>query len=219
MSKQEFERLLVERYPDLEGERVEMLSRYRDLVVEENGRQNLTRLVEPRDFVSGHIIDCVELLRSGLVSFPAVDLGSGAGVPGIPCAILGEGQWTLVESEKRKAEFLFATTTHLGIGDRVAVSSERIEGFLSKGVSVGSIVARAVGPVERVYEWIRKCSTWNSLVLLKGPGWGEEWSRFLLSSRRRELRIAGEHEYFVGEEKKRRLIVRIERVSRMSNHA
>lgn len=183
------------------------------IVLAENEVQNLTRLTSPSDFFLGHLWDVLELNRLGWVGFPAMDLGTGGGVPGIPMAILGGGQWVLADSEKKKAEYLQRAVDNLGLSEQVRVFAGRAEDFL-KNNSVDSIVVRAVGPVDRIYSWIRPCSTWNKLVLLKGPSWEEEWNRFLTTKWKKELKIEKEHEYLVGPEQKKRKVILLTRVPR-----
>ncbi|HCM40728.1 MAG: hypothetical protein A2Z97_05940 [Bdellovibrionales bacterium GWB1_52_6] len=188
-----------------------ILQFYRKLVTE-NEIQNLTRLISPRAFIEGHLQDVLALLKSGLMNFPALDLGSGGGVPGLLAACISPGSWVLTESEGRKAEFLSKTTEELGLSN-VKVFSGRAELFL-KSNSVSSIVARAVGPVGRIYSWLETCSTWNNLVLLKGPGWEKEWIEFSAGRNSRRLKIDGHFDYIVGPENKQRVIIRLLRVPR-----
>jgi 16S rRNA (guanine(527)-N(7))-methyltransferase RsmG len=72
-----------------------------------------------------------------------LDLGSGAGFPGVPMAIL-KPHWrvTLVESSQRKAVFLRESTRHLG---NIAVTAERMESLSGQA---DWVVARAVDPKE-----------------------------------------------------------------------
>ncbi len=194
----------------LSPEQQDRLVLFYDLVVDENSRQNLTRLISPVDFLEGHVFDGFELLKTGVLDFPAMDLGSGVGVPGLLMAILGTGPWVLAESEGRKAEFLERAVRELGLKD-VQVYGGRAEAYL-KSKSVKTVVARAVGPVDRIWGWIGKCSTWNNLVLLKGPSWDEEWASFDKATRGRALRIDRKFGYEVGAEAKRRVVIRLARV-------
>ena len=194
--------------PDI---RAKIVDFYR-LLAEENSRQNLTRLITPTEFYDGHLLDVCALFRSGLVRFPAMDLGSGGGVPGLLAACIRPDLWILVDSESRKAEFLSRAADMLRLSN-VRVMAGRAERALGD-VRVESIVARAVGTVEKIYGWIRPCSTWNNLILLKGPGWNTEWESFLRTKYRRELKVGGIYEYHVGPEKKYRVIVRLDRVPR-----
>jgi 16S rRNA (guanine(527)-N(7))-methyltransferase RsmG len=203
---------LLETHKLPEGSRLKILDFY-EFLIRENQIQNLTRLVEPQDFYYGHFLDAWELAKSGLVKFPAMDLGSGVGVPGILTALISDGKWVLAESEMRKADYLQKAVDLLELGGQVTVAPGRAEESL-KVHSVSTVGARAVGSVERIYGWSRNCSTWNSMVLLKGPGWKEEWARFQVSKHRRELQIQRETYYEVGPEKKSRCIVEIQRVPR-----
>lgn len=204
--------LIQARLPLLGGTTVEQIVVFSRLLNEENERQNLTRLTSPPDFVDGHLEDVIQLLATGFVEYPALDMGSGGGVPGLLAALLGAGPWILSDSEKRKAEFLETARSALGLSN-VSVVADRAENYLVTR-SCNSIVARAVGPMERIAGWLEKCSTWNTLVLLKGPKWEEEWKDLEQGRHRGRFRILGEHRYEVGPEKKKRVIVRLENVPR-----
>jgi 16S rRNA (guanine527-N7)-methyltransferase len=208
----EFRTRLKQAWPELSAEQEERVSRFYRLVLQENEIQNLTRQTSPKDFIEGHVLDVKALLKSALVSFPAMDLGSGCGVPGLLTSAVAEDRWVLADSEGRKAAFLAATVETLGLKN-VQVFSGRGEEFL-KTAEVGSIVARAVGPVERIYAWLRNCSTWNNLVLFKGPGWDAEWQSFLESKYRAELDVDAEYGYTVGNPVKNLRIVRLIRTKR-----
>lgn len=199
-------------WPGLDPTSYDKIVRFHAILAEENEKQNLTRLISPKDFVEGHVLDVRELLQSRLVDFPAMDLGSGCGVPGVLAAAVGGTPWILAESERHKAEFLFRAVRELGLTSSRVVA-DRGENFLSEN-TVQSVVARAVGPIERIYGWLHSCSTWNNLVLLKGPAWKTEWEAFGKSKFRRELSVDRLHEYQVGEENKHRVIVRLKRVPR-----
>ena len=212
--KLHFEELLAARLPTLTGDLVLRISQFRELVLAENEVQNLTRLISPHDFLEGHVLDVWELLKSGLLRFPAMDLGSGVGVPGLLAAIFGSGPWILCESEGRKAEFLKRTVAELGLS-AVSVFAERGEDVL-RSQKVESVVVRAVGRVEKIYSWLKPCSTWNNLVLFKGPRWEAEWEAFEKSKQKGRLLIQGDHKYQVAgaageDELKKRLIVSLVR--------
>lgn len=206
----EFETILRERWSTLDEEMVQKLVRYREEVIKENSRSNITRLVSPEEFFEGHLRDIQELNDTGFVEFPAMDLGSGLGVPGIPASITGGGQWLLTESESRKALFLERMIPTLGLKN-LGVFKGRGEDYLDQGGMINSVVIRAVGPIDRIYKWFRRCSTWNNLILLKGPKWEEEWKKFEKTEKGKELEVELEHEYSVklaeeGDDKNRRII-------------
>lgn len=217
MADQEFMSLLTHDWPGLSTETYQRISDFREWIIDESSRQNLTKLLEPREFFEGHVLDVKALLECGLVDYPAMDLGSGGGVPGFLMALVAGNSWVLADSEGHKAAFLARSVEKFGLSGQVSVFSGRAEKLLaaiSPEKSLKSIVARAVGPVERIYSWIRPCSTWNNLVLLKGPRWEEEWKEFQGGRYRNELKWIESYKYEVGAEKKQRIIVKIERVPR-----
>jgi 16S rRNA (guanine527-N7)-methyltransferase len=210
MSQIEFQDRLKLTWPTLSSVQFDKISQFYQLVITENEVQNLTRLISPSDFLSGHVLDVIELQRSGLVDYPAMDLGSGPGVPGLLSAIVDGKPWILTDSEGRKSAFLSAAAQKIGLLN-VQVFGKRAEDVL-KTSPVQSVVARAVGPVGRIFTWIERCSTWNSLILLKGPGWEAEWEAFQQETKKKKLQIVADHFYEVGEDKKQRHIIKLKRI-------
>jgi 16S rRNA G527 N7-methylase RsmG len=211
----EFRNLLAQELgSELNSEQIERVVSFREEVLKENQIQNLTRLLSPRDFLDGHVLDSVHLKKSGLVSYPALDLGAGMGVPGFLTALIygasASESWVSCDSEAMKTAFTQRAIEHFGLSN-VTTTSLRAESYLDTH-SVQSIVARAVGPLSRIYAWVEGCSTWNNLVLLKGPRWEEEWAEFNRGKRQARLKLAGEYRYEVGAEQKKRVILRLERL-------
>jgi 16S rRNA (guanine527-N7)-methyltransferase len=208
----ELKALIGTSWPELGESTAEKVLEFYRLLLAENEIQNLTRLTSPQDFVDGHLEDVRHLLTSGAVTYPAMDLGSGGGVPGLLAAVISPSNWVLCDSEASKARFLEESVRALGL-QGVLVFAGRAESYL-RGHSVATVVARAVGPVDRIYAWLENCSTWNKLVLLKGPGWDEEWAKFQQTRHRKALEIASIYEYSVGALNKQRKIVTLKRTGR-----
>lgn len=104
----------------------ERLLRYVTLLQKWNRVYNLTAIREPSKLVSHHLLDSLAVLPH--IAGPSVaDVGSGAGLPGIPLAI-ARPEWTvfLVESNHKKAAFLRQTVIELGL-QRVTVVVDRVE--------------------------------------------------------------------------------------------
>lgn len=146
-------------------ETVERLEQYISLLKEENQRQNLISRGTEESLWERHILDSAQLLR--FQERPDqfwVDIGSGAGLPGIVIACLTGGPMTLIEPRRRRAEFLGEVIDKLGLDARVeAVKAERASG------KHGMITARAVASVSKVLEISHHLSTRKSIwVLPKG---------------------------------------------------
>lgn len=198
---------------EISSEMIDELAGFHELMRAENETQNLTRLISPRDFLDGHLVDCLELKKLNWIESELVaDLGSGCGVPGIPMSILcPSSSWFLVESELRKAMFLKAAAQSLGRGDKIRVFAERFESIGDSAFRPKIVVSRAVGPVLRIFRWIKQCSTWNTLILFKGPNWDIEWNDFQKSSERNRLTVVSENLYTVTTAQKSRKLVRLKR--------
>jgi 16S rRNA (guanine(527)-N(7))-methyltransferase RsmG len=180
-----------------------------EALIQENSVQNLTRLTEPKDFIEGHLLDVLHLEKTGYLARDSrpFDLGSGGGVPGLLHAHIFRKNWILCDSEKLKADFLGRFCSGYSLNECEIVNT-RAEQWLNTH-RADQIVARAVGTVTKIYTWLEKCSTWNQLILLKGPNWGEEWKEFTQSRFRNKLTITNEYSYSIGEEQKVRKIIHL----------
>src|SRR5262245_7921048 len=128
----ELESLLKQHFPALSEEIRTRVCFFYEFLLKENQIQNLTRLISPEDFIYGHLSDVMELLKLDWISYPAVDIGSGAGIPGLLAAIVHKQSWILVESEKKKADYLKRAVEHLKMDSLVRVYPDRVENCLSK---------------------------------------------------------------------------------------
>lgn len=135
-----------------------VMERFAAIVVAENARQNLIAPSTVADIWNRHIVDSAQLigLADGAPAGEWIDIGSGAGFPGLVIAALTERRVCLVEPRKRRAEFLLEVVNALGIADRTTVMCSRIE-KISRPVAL--ISARAVGPLTELFAWARGCST------------------------------------------------------------
>lgn len=118
------------------------LADFAAMVVEENEHQNLISPASITAMWTRHIADSAQLLA--LASHTPgqwVDIGTGAGFPGMVIALLADSPVTLVEPRRKRADFLSAAAERLGIAHRVTVEARRAE-QVKAGASV--ISARAV---------------------------------------------------------------------------
>lgn len=110
---------LLEPYIQLDESRLSAISKYIDILTKWNARMNLTAIREPQEMVQRHFGESFFAANYLLAQKPvssAIDLGSGAGFPGVPLAILApEVQVTLIEAHQKKATFLRELISQLGI--------------------------------------------------------------------------------------------------------
>lgn len=112
----------------------------------------------------------VDVIGNGL---EVADVGSGAGLPGIPLAIVRPDlRVTLVESLQRRTEFLELAVEELGLGGRVRVVRSRAEELREE---FDVVVCRAVAPLDRLVRWTAPLlASDGALVARKGESAEEE---------------------------------------------
>jgi 16S rRNA (guanine527-N7)-methyltransferase len=119
-----------------------------------------------------HMLDSAQLARLLPEGKPRVaDLGTGAGFPGLVLAILGCGEIHLVESDRRKAQFLREVSRETAAGATIHVA--RIEEL--SPLSARVVTARALAPLDRLLDYVAHHLAEGGLALLpKGRGWQAE---------------------------------------------
>src|SRR5690242_7173162 len=107
---------------------IEQFASYLDELRAWNERMNLTAITDPNEIATRHFLDSLRCALSwGEAPTNLIDVGAGAGFPGLPLKILRPAlQLTLVESIAKKAAFLRHVTNILNLVD-VAVLVERAE--------------------------------------------------------------------------------------------
>jgi len=144
------------------------LDRLTDLLITENGRQNLVAAASLPAIWLRHYADSAQLLRFvPRETSDWLDLGSGAGFPGLDVPILRpECRVTLVESRIRRFQWLFGASEALGLGN-VAVVGTRLE--LVPDQTFAAISARAFAPLDKLLRLSARFSTADTRwVLPKG---------------------------------------------------
>jgi 16S rRNA (guanine527-N7)-methyltransferase len=141
----------------LDGDRIALCARYAELLIERNTTTNLTAITAPADIAMKHFLDSFTALavRSWTGRERVVDVGSGAGFPGLALRIALPGiRVTLVESMGKKARFLEEVTTTLGL-DGTEVRNERAEALARQRRERYDVAtARAVGTLGAVVEYL-----------------------------------------------------------------
>lgn len=120
-----------------------------------NRTYNLTAIRDPHEMVGKHLLDSLAMLPAlehcGVADGALADLGTGAGLPGIPLAIARPGlQVTLVESNGKKARFLREALRTLQLGN-ARVAESRIEA-LEEPATYDAITARALATLPLIIE-------------------------------------------------------------------
>ena len=146
-------------------ETLDRLDLYAALLREGNERQNLVAAATLGSLWERHILDSAQLARfEPCPGSSWVDIGSGAGLPGVVLACLIGGRVTLVEPRRLRSEFLQTVILELGLSATViCAKAERVAG------SFDVITGRAVASLSKFIDLSSHLSTKNTVwVLPKG---------------------------------------------------
>lgn len=133
----------------LDSDACERLLDYLDLLARWNATYNLSAVRDPHEMVTRHLLDSLSVLPH-VVGERLADLGSGAGLPGIPLAIARPAlAVTLVDSNGKKTRFLRAAVRELRLAN-VKVDECRVE---QAGGQYDCITARAFASLADMLAW------------------------------------------------------------------
>ena len=142
---------LLKQVKSVSRETEQRLTVFHDLLVQWQARINLIAPSTIQQIWSRHIADSVQVFESLEGADEIVDIGSGAGLPGMIIAILlaesGSGRVHLVESNGKKCAFLNAAIRQIGLRDQgvdITVVNDRIEKALPKIARPKIVTARAL---------------------------------------------------------------------------
>lgn len=202
-------------------EQLEKFYKYMNLLIEWNEKMNLTAITEPNDIILKHFIDSIIIQNSIKDSNNIIDVGTGAGFPGIPLKIINEEKrFVLLDSLNKRVNFLNEVISSLNLKKVEAIHfraeeagqkeeyREKFDIVLSRAVSRLNTLAEYMLPFTKVGG---KC------ICLKGPNMKEE-----LEEAKNAIEILGgkiekTEEYYLPESDIGRTIIVINKVKHLPN--
>lgn len=132
-----------------------------------NQRVNLTAIRDPERMRTHHLLDSLAV-QADLAGGRIADVGTGAGFPGLPLALINpERQFTLIDSNGKKVRFVAHAIHELGLTNATALQA-RVE-TLSPAPPFDTVLARAFAPLPRLLEQVRGLvGPHGRVVALKG---------------------------------------------------
>jgi len=168
----ELRELEIELTPD----QLDQLDRYLALVLDENRTTNLTAVREPEVAWRRLIIDSLTVLPGLDELAPGskvIDVGSGAGLPGLPVAIARPSlRVTLLESTGKKADFIRRAIATLGLTNATVLQerAEKAGQMPEHREAYDACINRAVGPMNVLLEFAMPLvQTGGRVLAMKGP--------------------------------------------------
>jgi 16S rRNA (guanine527-N7)-methyltransferase len=168
----------------LSAEALDGIARYFEILSDWNSRLHLVSFQSPEEFATRHVLESLLLLKHLPLGARVADVGSGGGLPILPCLIArSDLQALLVESSKKKALFLREVLRETSMNARAQVFAERFENMPTPEVDF--VTCRALERFEtmlpRLIEWTPPAGT---LLLFAGEGLGSVIEGLGLSNKR-----------------------------------
>ena len=145
----------------------ELLMEYVTELMNWNRVYNLTSVRKPTDIVTRHILDSLTILPY-LHGERILDIGTGAGLPGIPLAIASpEREFVLLDSSSKKLRFVQQTLGILNL-DNVTLEDSRVEEFQTEAL-FDTVICRAFSDLPDFYRYAaRLCNAGGRMLAMKG---------------------------------------------------
>ena len=150
---------------DVPRETLERLEAFVALLHEENASQNLVSKASLESVWERHILDSAQLIRFAPPEARSwLDLGTGAGFPGLLVPLFHEARVTLVESRRLRVDFLRTAASVLDVAEKVEIHCLKLESVPARPFDV--ISARAFAPLPRLLALAERFSTSGTVWIL-----------------------------------------------------
>ena len=176
---------------EITDEQKEQFDTYHKLLEEWNKVMNLTGITEYEEVVEKHYVDSLSIVKVMNMNHvdTVIDVGTGAGFPGLPIAISSKAEVTLLDSLNKRVNFLNSISTELGLNNVNTIHGRAEEmGVNQKYREKYDIaVSRAVAPMNVLVEYLLPfVKTGGICICMKGPKADEE-----LKEAKRAIKLLG----------------------------
>lgn len=216
--KKEFER--IDNKQRVNDEQQKNFFEYMNLLLEWNEKINLTAITEPCEVIEKHFLDSLTILDEIKENESVIDVGTGAGFPGIPLAICSKANFVLVDSLNKRINFLKEVKEKINLNN-IEIYHARAEEFAKNKLyreKFDVAVSRAVAPMNILVEYlIPFVKVGGKIACMKGPKAEEE-----LEEAKKAIEILGGKveqikEFNLGEEQISRKIIIIKKIKNTPN--
>ncbi len=157
---------------------LEMFYNYMNLLIDWNKKINLTSIVDENDIIIKHFIDSITILRYIKDSCSIIDIGTGAGFPGIPLKIIkGSIYLTLADSLSKRINFLDTVISKLSLNNITTIHCRAEDLGIKEDYreKFDIAVSRAVAPLNILIEYMLPFVKLGGIcICMKGPNIEDE---------------------------------------------
>ncbi len=202
---------------------IDELAHFATLLVDYNKKVNLTAITNPEDIENKHFLDSLLFANLNEVSGSLVDIGSGAGFPGVVTKLYKPHlNVTLMEPRTKRVDFLKFACNELGIKSDIQVVKERAEEAARKQYreQFDIAVARAVAPMNILCEYsIPLVKIGGKFIAMKGANVSEEMKDAINAASKLGANIASDKQnyYFTLPDEDKRNIIVCEKISQTAS--
>ena len=185
MNIKEFSNLMIDYGKEIDivftEEQLQKFYQYMNLLIEWNKKINLTAIVEPKEIILKHFIDSLTIIKYIEANKSVIDIGTGAGFPGIPVKIMREDlDITLLDSLNKRIHFLDEVIQQLKLKNIITVHA-RIEEYAKNKQyreTFDVATSRAVANLTTLSEYMLPMVTLKGMAIcMKGSEISEEISK------------------------------------------
>ena len=193
--------------------RIDLLFSYMKYTLETNEKFNLTAITNEDEFVEKMIFDSALVLsNTDLANKKVIDVGTGAGYPGMVLRILEPNvKMSILDSTKKKIDFIdvFALANNLPINPVV----DRAEAYSRKHIEeYDVVVARAVAPLNILLEIITPLlKVGGEFIAMKGANYQEEIDQASKALKKLDVEITNIEEFVLPESQEKRVLIHIKK--------
>lgn len=179
MEYADFEKIFLENSDkmQIEVKNIEKFYKYMQLLLEWNEKINLTTIVEPEQIIVKHFLDSLTIKKYIEDEKNIIDVGTGAGFPGMPLAIEKNNNVTLLDSLNKRINFLNDVKEKIGLENVITVHSRAEDAAKDKKYRecFDYAVSRAVAPMNVLLEYLLPfVKVGGKVICMKGPNVKEE---------------------------------------------
>ena len=179
MEYSEFERSFIGKAKEcnINVNNCEKFYNYMNLLIEWNEKINLTAITKPEDIIEKHFLDSLSIQKYIKENDKIIDVGTGAGFPGIPIAITTKTNITLLDSLNKRVKFLNEVKENLNLDNVETIHgrAEEVAKMNKYREKFNIATSRAVAPMNVLLEYLLPFVKVGGLCLcMKGPNYKDE---------------------------------------------